>query len=122
LRSRRAIYEQITDNLRDLMLSGVLRPGEKLPSVRELAESLTVNPNTVQKAYRDLENRGYVYSTSGLGTFVSEPSARARDDKLRAQAEQSMRRAVLELRRAGVSGDEIRAILDEICEGGNNET
>ncbi|MDR2615073.1 MAG: GntR family transcriptional regulator [Oscillospiraceae bacterium] len=117
LRSRKAIYEQVTDNLRDLMLADVLPPGSKLPSVRELAESLTINPNTVQKAYRELENRGYVYSTPGLGTFVSTPEQRAPDPRLRAEAEAALRRAVPELRRAGVGAEEIRAIFEEVLKG-----
>ncbi|MDR0446836.1 MAG: GntR family transcriptional regulator [Oscillospiraceae bacterium] len=123
LRSRKPIYEQVADNLRDLILTGVLPPGSRLPSVRELAESLTINPNTAQKAYRELESRGYVYSSSGLGTFVSEASARAPDAKLRAQAEDAMRRAVLDLHRSGAEKAEVRAFLDEILEGGiaNND-
>ncbi|MDR0670741.1 MAG: GntR family transcriptional regulator [Oscillospiraceae bacterium] len=118
LRSRKAIYEQIMDNLRDLILAGVLPPEAKLPSVRELAESLTINPNTVQKAYRELENLGYVYSASGLGTFVSEPEHRAADTRLRADAERALRRAALELRRAGAHRGEIMAILGEVLSGG----
>ncbi|MDR1588707.1 MAG: GntR family transcriptional regulator [Oscillospiraceae bacterium] len=121
LRSRKAIYEQTADNLRDLILTGVLPPGAKLPSVRELAESLTINPNTAQKAYRELENRGYVYSTPGLGTFVSPPEQRAPDTRLRAGAEAALRRAVLELRRAGVGTDEIRALFNEINETSGGE-
>jgi GntR family transcriptional regulator len=116
LRSRKAIYEQVTDNMRDLMLAGVLTAGEKLPSVRELAESLTVNPNTVQKAYRELETRGYVYSTPGLGTFVSGPDTRAPDPRARDDASGALRRAVLDLRRAGADDGEIRAIFDGILE------
>jgi GntR family transcriptional regulator len=122
LRSRKAIYEQVTDNIRDLILAGVLTAAEKLPSVRELAESLTVNPNTIQKAYRELETRGYVYSTPGLGTFVSGPEQRAPDPRARDLASGALRRAVLDLRHAGAGADEIRAIFDGILEktkGGN---
>ena len=72
LKSRTSIYEQIVDNIKELILSGVLRAEDKLPSVRELSKTLTVNPNTTQKAYRELEYQGFVYTVSGLGTFVAE--------------------------------------------------
>ena len=71
-RDKRAIYEQVIDRLSDLMLIGVLQPGEKLPSVRSLAVDLSINPNTIQKAYLELERQGYVYSVKGVGSFVSD--------------------------------------------------
>ena len=71
-RDKRAIYEQVVDRLSDLMLIGVLQPGEKLPSVRSLAVDLSINPNTIQKAYLELERQGYVYSVKGVGSFVSD--------------------------------------------------
>ena len=71
-RDKRAIYEQVVDRLSDLMLIGVLQPGEKLSSVRSLAVDLSINPNTIQKAYIELERQGYVYSVKGVGSFVSD--------------------------------------------------
>ena len=71
-RNKRAIYEQVVDRLSNLMLIGVLQPGEKLPSVRSLAVDLSINPNTIQKAYLELERQGYVYSVKGVGSFVSD--------------------------------------------------
>ena len=71
-RDPRPIYEQIQTELRRLMLTGVLPPGSRLPSVRELAGQLAINPNTIQRAYTQLEAEGYVYTVSGRGTFVSE--------------------------------------------------
>ncbi|MCI5533805.1 MAG: GntR family transcriptional regulator [Firmicutes bacterium] len=72
LKSRKSIYEQVIDNLKELIMTRVLSTDEKLPSVRELSKAITVNPNTVQKAYRELERQGYVYTTSGVGTFVAD--------------------------------------------------
>lgn len=72
LKSRKSIYEQVIDNLKELIMTGTLPTDEKLPSVRELSKMITVNPNTVQKAYRELERQGYVYTTSGVGTFVAD--------------------------------------------------
>ena len=71
-RDKRAIYEQVMDRLSDLMLIGALEPGDKLPSVRSLAVDLSINPNTIQKAYMELERQGYVYSVKGVGSFVAD--------------------------------------------------
>ena len=70
-RSQKAIYEQVRDELKKLIMRGVLRRDEKIPSVREIAGSLAINPNTVQRAYRELENEGFIYSVKGKGNFVS---------------------------------------------------
>lgn len=70
-RDSRPYYQQIMDNVRQLIVSGILQSDEKLPSVRDLASNLAINPNTIQRAYRELEAEGYVYSLSGKGTFVS---------------------------------------------------
>lgn len=71
-RDSKPIYEQIKDGLRKLVISSSLTANEKLPSVRELASTLAINPNTIQKAYRDLEGEGYIYTVAGKGTFVAE--------------------------------------------------
>ena len=67
----RPIYEQIKDKMKTLIITGILRENDKVPSVRELASMLTINPNTIQKAYRDLETEGYLYSLRAKGSFVS---------------------------------------------------
>ena len=69
--SGKPIYEQIRDNLKTLIIDGVLKPDEKILSVRELAVEMTINPNTIQKAYKDLENEGYIYSVRAKGFFVA---------------------------------------------------
>ncbi|WP_335872453.1 GntR family transcriptional regulator [Bacillus sp. 2205SS5-2] len=71
IRSRKPIYEQLVDKIKEFIISGVLTPDEKLPSVRHLSKELTVNPNTIQKAYRELEREGYLYSQPGKGSFVA---------------------------------------------------
>ena len=70
-RDSRPIYEQVKDSLRRLMVTGVLAPGDKLPSVRSMASQLSINPNTIQRAYAELEAEGYIYSVAGRGSFVS---------------------------------------------------
>ena len=70
-RDARPIYEQVRDNLRRLMVSGAIQEGEKLPSVRSLASNLAINPNTIQRAYSELEAEGYIYSVPGKGSFAA---------------------------------------------------
>ena len=69
-RDYRPIYSQIVDGFRQQILAGVLQEGEKLPSVRELAAELSINPNTIQRAYRELEAAGWVATVQGKGCFV----------------------------------------------------
>lgn len=71
-RDPRPIYEQVKDSLRRAIITGVLKADEKVPSVRDLAGQLAINPNTIQKAYRELETEGYIYSVPGKGSFVGE--------------------------------------------------
>ena len=70
-RDTKPIYIQIKDGIKKLIITGAICADEKVPSVRELAESLAINPNTIQKAYKELETEGYLYSVSGRGTFAS---------------------------------------------------
>ena len=70
-RDARPIYTQITDSFREQIASGVLNSGDRLPSVRELAASLTINPNTIQRSYRQLEAEGWIVTVPGKGCFVS---------------------------------------------------
>src|SRR5665647_1776290 len=83
LKSRKSIYEQIVDNCKELIVAGVLVSKDKLPSVRELSVTLTVNPNTIQKAYRQLEQNGWIYTVSGLGCFVSEGKHRIEEAQVK---------------------------------------
>lgn len=71
---RRPIYEQVTDKFRMLILNGVLQAGSQMPSVRQLAMELSVNPNTIQRAYMELEKQGLIYPVKGRGNFVAESS------------------------------------------------
>ena len=68
-RDSRPIYEQIKDGLRRLLVTGAIGKDEKLPSVREMASNMSINPNTIQRAYRELESEGYIYSVPGKGSF-----------------------------------------------------
>ena len=74
-KDRRPIYEQIVEKLKDLMICGVLEQDSQLPSVRSLATDLSINPNTIQRAYMELERRGFIYSVKGRGSFVADTSS-----------------------------------------------
>ena len=71
-RDRRPIYEQIMERFQELMVSGVMEQDSQLPSVRSLAMDLSINPNTIQRAYAELERKGYIYSVKGKGSFVAD--------------------------------------------------
>ena len=116
-RDSRPIYEQVQDGLRRLMVSGVLREGEKLPSVRALASQLAINPNTIQRAYEALEREGYVYSIGGKGSFVAP--RREVDDGRKEELFKQLDAAVKGLRFLGVTREElIKRMGTE--EGGND--
>lgn len=74
-KDRRPIYEQVVEKLKDLMICGVLEQDMQLPSVRTLATDLSINPNTIQRAYAELERRGFIYSVKGKGSFVADTSS-----------------------------------------------
>lgn len=71
-RDRRPIYEQVAEKMADLMIRGILPQDSQLPSVRSLATDLAINPNTIQRAYVELERQGYIYSVKGKGSYVAE--------------------------------------------------
>jgi GntR family transcriptional regulator len=82
------LYEQIKVKIKELIISGAVKPNEKIPSVRELAQMLTINPNTIQKAYKELETEGCIYSIKGKGNFIApldKTSVEARRNELFAQ-------------------------------------
>lgn len=116
LKSRKSIYEQIVDNVKELIITGMLNAEDKIPSVRELSKTLTVNPNTIQKAYRELEYQGYIYTVSGLGTFVASPAELPIDEKRVSDVKEHLRENIKELLYIGCSLDRIKELLDVLLE------
>ena len=111
-RDARPIYEQVKDGLRKLIVSGAISDGEKLPSVRQLASQLAINPNTIQRAYNELEAEGYAASVPGKGSFAVS-GERARDDARRRELSEKLRETAAELRAMGMSQSEIEALCRE---------
>lgn len=110
-RDSRPIYEQIKDELRKLIVTGALAAGEKLPSVRSLATELSINPNTIQRAYNDLETEGYIYSVPGKGSFASDRGDA--DTARRSLLMDKVRELLRELRVLGLAQAELEALLKE---------
>ena len=109
-KDRRPIYEQVAEKLEELMLLGVLGENEPLPSVRSLAMELSINPNTIQRAYAELESQGYIYTVKGKGSFVAENSVmkEKRKKDLLIQVSEVIDEAI----RLGISGEEIKNMVE----------
>ena len=116
-RDSRPIYEQIKDNYKRLIISGALAPDEKLPSVRELASQLAINPNTIQRAYRELESEGYIYTIPGKGSFTGKKQE-VRDVRIE-EMKREFDKLASRLMLAGVSREELIERINDI-EGGES--
>lgn len=104
-RDSRPIYEQVKDGLRRLTVTGVLASGDKLPSVRAMASQLSINPNTIQRAYAELEAEGYVVSVIGKGSFVAEGDTQ--NTARRAELTGKLKPLLEELKNLGMTREEL---------------
>ncbi len=113
--NRAPIYEQIVERFQTLILKGILPPGSQMPSVRSLAIELSINPNTIQKAYTALEQEGYIYPVKGRGNFVAE-----NDDLLEQKREnflEKMAEFFLEGRELGITKEQCESVLENCWRG-----
>ncbi len=113
-KDNRPLYEQIVERFQVLIERGVLKPQEQMPSVRSLAMDLSINPNTIQKAYAELERRGYIYTVKGRGNFVSYDEELK--EKRRSQQLEEFRTKAVQAMEAGVTKAELLQIVNEIFE------
>lgn len=113
-RDSRPIYEQIKDGLRRMIVTGAMAQDEKLPSVRALATRLSINPNTIQRAYRELEAEGYILSMPGKGSFVADATDLERQKRL--DAEHALRAAAQSLAALGYGPDKLDALWAQMRE------
>ena len=111
----RSLHEQIEDGFKTLIINKILTEDEKLPSVRELSISLTVNPNTVQKAYKQLETDGFIYSVKGKGNFVSSVS-HIKDKQKIEEVYENLKANLKELLYLGEDVNKIENIISKIKE------
>lgn len=114
--SRTPVYQQLYDDVIRLVSLGVLKRDTKLPPVRILATELGINPNTVQKAYKMLEKDGYIYSTVGRGSFVSNKLDQNQAEKI--QAKNDLKESIDKAYKKGITKDEMIELVDEITSGG----
>lgn len=108
-KDRRPIYEQIVDKVEELIIKGVLQPDSQMPSVRALSVELSINPNTIQKAYAELERRGFLYSVKGKGSFVCFQESMLEEKSRKIKEE--IRKNIEEAKLLHISEDELVALV-----------
>ena len=117
-KSKQPLYEQLVEQLRRQLFLGIIEAGQALPSVRQLATELGINPNTIQKAYRRMEAEGMIISVPGKGSFISDDLAdmlkKQRDEQL-----QKTRQHIRTCRDMGLDQETIRKLTDEVYKEGN---
>jgi GntR family transcriptional regulator len=106
-----APYRQLVDQVRHAVRSGLLRDGDQLPSVRDVVTQITINPNTVHRAYRELEHQGIAEGRAGLGTFITSRLRAAPNVTERASLEQALQDWVADARRTGIDEETIRELV-----------
>jgi len=115
-RSSTPIYEQIELGIKELILKGALKPNEKLPSVREMAGILTINPNTISKAYGELEREGIIETLRGRGTFVTDSYKGKIDEKKMENIRMELKKIILEANYSGLTKDNFMNLVSETFE------
>lgn len=116
IRSRKPIYEQLMDNIKESIIAEILKADEKLPSVRALSQELTVNPNTIQKAYRELEREGYLYSANRKGYFVApieHVDSNEKLNELKKQCQDLIKEAIF----FGLTKEQLKEWFEEVEKG-----
>ncbi|MBZ9607719.1 GntR family transcriptional regulator [Clostridium estertheticum] len=113
-RSGKPIYEQIIERIKENIIKGILKPGDKLPSVRELASLITINPNTISKAYNELERMKAIEVLRGKGTFVVENFKPIMSEEKMREIKENMKKIIIEAHYIGVDKDTLIDILNEI--------
>ena len=113
-RSSKPIYEQIIDKIKENIIKGILKPGDKLSSVRELALAITINPNTISKAYNELERMKVIEVVRGKGTFVAKNFKPIMDEEKMREIEEHMKKIIIEAHYIGLSKNKLTEILNEI--------
>lgn len=119
--SRQAIYEQIIQQIEKYVLSGILTAGNKLPSVRKLSVELNVNPNTVQRAYTELEREGIIVTSPGKGGFISDSGAAVLKEVRRREHLKKLEHVLMVLKVSNVDKKQILAIVEKTYEGGHDQ-
>lgn len=117
---RRPVYEQIKEKIKELVINGVLKENDKIPSVRELATTLAINPNTIQKAYHELEQEGFIYSLRAKGNFVAPREAAIKKNDT-SELMEELKTTISKLKFLGADYQDIKNILDTQYKEGKND-
>lgn len=112
LKDARPLYEQIVEKFQQLILRGILQEDDKMPSVRTLAMELSINPNTIQRAYGELERQGYIYTVKGRGNFVAHNGVLVEEKKK--ELKNKLQDLVMEAKALGISLEELQQYLTEL--------
>ena len=108
-KDKRPIYEQVIERIEQLILRGILQPDDMLPSVRSLAMELSINPNTIQRAYQELERLGFIYTVKGKGSFISDNQAVFTQRK--EEIQQDVHKLVMKSVEAGIGENELLTLI-----------
>jgi len=108
------MYKQVTDQIKDAIASGDLKPNDRLPSVRELSEALNVSAITVKRAYQDLETDGFILTRAGMGSFVAPVERDALRERKLAEVQEELRRLVRSSAKFGISAGDIARLARQI--------
>lgn len=121
-KSATPLYEQVVEQIKEMIAKGILEEGEQLPSVRELASQIILNPNTVSKAYKELERSGVIVTVRGKGTFVAEAKDWFIDPREQERMKEQLKRLVIEATYVGVSKEMMIAWVEKEFENVGGET
>ena len=115
-RSSTPIYQQVVDGIKEMMARGILAPGERIPTVRELAAELSLNPNTIAKAYQKLEQEGIIATMRSRGTFVADPAGTVDLNAARRKLTGLMEKVLIEAYHLGLDREEIERLFADNLE------
>lgn len=121
LMSREPVYEQLVNQTEKFILLGILRPGDKMPSVRQLSAELSVNPNTIQKAFTELDRRGIIFSVNGRGNFISEMAVKALQVSRRKELD-GIKPQIIDFAIAGITREEMHEYIDSVYDEHEGKT
>ncbi|KGM94552.1 GntR family transcriptional regulator [Clostridium novyi A str. 4552] len=113
-RNSRPIYEQIIDAIKENILKGILRPGDKLPSVREMSSMITANPNTVSRAYMELERQGVTETLRGKGTYVSSNYKPKVEEESMEKLKEDIKKIIVEAYYMGIEKEDMIEIINQL--------
>lgn len=108
------VYQQIIAGFEEAVISGKLKADEPIPSIRELGKNLKVNPNTIARAYRDLETSGYVYSRPGIGYFIAAQNKQAIEEKAHYIIKEELTNTILTAKKYNLSSNNIKNIMADV--------